>query len=281
MWSFWTLFRKHLHESKWMLGLSAVALFALGWLFVYIVSVNETEMLKMLSGTSEEARGRFRFLRSMGLDDQPASVTFIVTFWKRMPLFMLTILLWAISRGSIAVAAEVERGTLDMVLSRPVSRAGYMTSQVVFGIFGLLVLGGAVMLGTWVAARYNILRQPPTFRDLSKPALNLALLGLPVFGYTLLASALDHVRWRPNLIGSVLTLGGFIAQVVADNPVFKDAVWKPWLERICVFNAFEPVDAVTKMETLAMHLGILAGVGFGFIALAYVAFVVRDLPANG
>ena len=44
-----------------------------------------------------------------------------------------------------------------------------------------------------------------------RPAINLAALGLPIYGYTLLASALDHVRWRATLIGSVLTLAGFVA----------------------------------------------------------------------
>jgi ABC-2 type transport system permease protein len=264
-----------------MLGLSALTLFALGWLFVYIVSVNETEIVKMLAQAPEAGRGRFRFMRSLGLDDEPASVTFIVAFWKRVPLFLLTVVLWSISRGSIAVAAEIERGTLDLVLSRPVSRTAFLSSQVVYGCLGLIVLGGSLAMGTWVASHYNVLRQPPTFWDLGKPALNLAMIGLPIFGYTLLASTIDHVRWRPNLVGSVLTLGGLIAQVVAENPVFKDAVWKPWLDRICIFNAFDPVDAVTKMQTLNMHLAILSAVGLGLIAVAYVVFAIRDLPANG
>ena len=55
------------------------------------------------------------------------------------------------------------------------------------------------------------------------PAINLAALGLPIYGYTLLASALDHVRWRATLVGSVLTLVGFIALVISLIPVLQDA----------------------------------------------------------
>jgi ABC-2 type transport system permease protein len=284
MWSFQALFRKHLHESKWMLGLSALVLFGLGRLFVYDVSIHQTEILKVLAQSSEEAksaRGRFQFLRKLGLDEHTQSVTYIMPAWKRMPLFILTIALWAISRGSIAVAAEIERGTLDMVLSRPVSRFNYLTSQVVFGLFGLFFLGAALVAGTWIATRYNVLHEPPTLRQLWRPAANLAFLGLPIFGYTLLASSIDYARWRPNLIASVLTLGSFIAQVIAGLDAFKGTAWKTWLERISLGNAFEPVDAVTKMETFSLHLGILAGVGLVLISMAYVAFAIRDLPANG
>ena len=291
MWSVWVLLRKHLHESKWMLGFSGLVLFGLGWLFVWDVSIHQTEIQKLLAMTPEQAKnlsaddaknlGRFRFMKSMGLDKQAVSVTFIVPAWKRMPLFWLLIALWSISRGSIAVAAEIERGTLDMVLSRPVSRFGYLSSQVLFGLFGLFFLGASLVAGTWIAARFNVLHEPPTLQQLWKPALNLSFLGLPIFGYTLLASAIDYARWRPNLIGSVLTLGSFIAQVVAGLDALKETTWKVWLERICLPNAFDPVDAVGKMETFGMHLGILGGVGAGCIALAYVAFAVRDLPANG
>jgi ABC-2 type transport system permease protein len=284
MWSFQALFRKHLHESKWMLGLSAAVLFGLGWLFVYDVSIHQTEILKVLAQSPEEAkgaRGRFQFLRKLGLDEHTQSVTFIMPAWKMPPLFILTIALWSISRGSIAVAAEIEHGTLDLVLSRPVSRFNYLTSQVACGLFGLFFLAAALVAGTWIATRYNVLHEPPTLRQLWKPAANLAFLGLPIFGYTLLASAIDHARRRPNLIGSVLTLGSFIAQVIAGLDALRGTVWKTWLERLSLANAFDPVDAVTKMETFSLHLGILAGVGLACIAIAYVAFAIRDLPTNG
>lgn len=267
-----------------MLGLSSLVLFGLGWLFVYDVSVHQAEIVKVLAMSPEEAkdvRGRFRFLRQLGLDEQAQSVTFLMPGWKGVPIFMLTIALWAISRGSIAVAAEVERGTLDMVLSRPVTRFNYLTSQVVFGVFGLVFLAAALVAGTWIATRYNVLHQPPTLRQLWRPAANLAFFGLPIFGYTLLASAVDYARWRPNLIGSVLTLGSFIAQVVAGLNALKETAWKTWLERVSLANAFDPVDAVTKVETFSLHMGVLAGVGLACIAAAYVAFAIRDLPANG
>jgi hypothetical protein len=57
--------------------------------------------------------------------------------------------------------------------------------------------------------------------------------------------------------------------------------WKPWLERISIFKAYNPVELVTTGETLQFNLALLSGIGVSCIALAFVAFAVRDLPTNG
>ena len=129
--------------------------------------------------------------------------------------------------------------------------------------------------------RYNFLRQPPAFSTLIRPAINLAALGLPIYGYTLLVSALDHVRWRSTMIGSILTLAGFIAWVISVIPVMQKYTWKVWLERISIFKLYNPVQAVAGDESLTFNIAVLAGIGAACIVLALVGFVRRDLPANG
>jgi ABC-2 type transport system permease protein len=274
----WALICKQLVESRSTLVFSAAALFSLGWLFVYVTSLNEAEIRHMLE--SGEGGGRIQWLRNLGVADQPSSVSLVMASWNH-PFILLLISIWAIGRGSGAVAAEVERGTMDLILSRPVARWAYLGSQVFVGILGLAILGGALLAGTSIAVRYNILREPPSAWTLIPPAVNLAALGLPIYGYTLLASALDHVRWRPTSIGSALTLGGFIAYVVSLIPVLAGMWWQPWLERISIFKAYNPVELVTTGESLGFHVEVLAGVGAAAVALAFVAFAFRDLPTNG
>jgi ABC-2 type transport system permease protein len=275
--AFLALLGKHLHESRWTLLGSTAAVFALGWLSVYMTSRNETAILKMLS-SGEEGGGRMQWMRSMGVES--SSVSIMMAFWNH-PFFLLLIAIWGIGRGSGAVAAEVERGTLDMVLSRPISRFEYLASQVSAAVLGLGVLATALTLGAWIAVRYNVLQQPPSVWSLLKPSINLAALGLPIYGYSLLASSSDSVRWRPTWIGSVLTLAGFIAFVMVNLPVFKDEWWKPWLERVSIFKRYNPVELVAKAETFEANVAVLLGVGSACIAVAFVVFSRRDLPANG
>lgn len=275
---FFALLRKHVHDTRGTLLLSAAALFALGWLFVFVTSLNETEILKVLS--SETENSRFRWLRNMGLEEQPPSVSIMMSFWSH-PLIIAIIAMWAIGRGSSAVGAEVERGTLDLILSRPVSRASYLLTHVLMAIFGLFFVALALAVGAGIGAHYNYLRVPIAFWTLVKPALNLAVLGLPIYGYTLLVSAVDHVRWRATMIGSVVTLAGFIAWVVSVIPVLQKYTWRVYLERVSIFKLYNPVDDVSTGELLLFNLAVLAAIGAGCILLSFLAFTRRDLPANG
>jgi ABC-2 type transport system permease protein len=275
---FLALIGKQVHESSWSLGLLGLAFFGWGWLWVFVTSLNEAEILRLLA--SDEGGGRLEMMKNLGIGDVPSSVSIMMTFWSH-PIVFLLISIWTIGRGSGAVAAEVERGTMDLILSRPVPRWVYLTSQVLVATAGLAILPLALLAGTAIAVRYNVLREPPTLGTLLPPAVNLAALGLPIYGYTLLASALDHVRWRPTSIGSVLTVAGVIAFIASLVPQLQKMSWKPWLERVSIFKAYNPVELVTKGETLGFNLAVLGGIGLACITFAFVAFAVRDLPANG
>src|SRR5262249_20206297 len=141
---FWALLRKQVHDTRWMLILSVGALFGLGWLFVFVTSLNESEIRKMLG--SEGGDNRFQWMRTMGMMEDTPSVSIMMAFWNH-PFIILTMAIWAISRGSIAVGAEVERGTLDLILSRPISRSSYLLSHVITGLCGLFLLAAALAVG--------------------------------------------------------------------------------------------------------------------------------------
>jgi ABC-2 type transport system permease protein len=275
---FWALIHKQVHESRWTLGVSAAALFGLGWLSVYVTSLNEAEIVRLLG--SEDRDTRIQWMRNLGVTEEPSSGMIMMAFWNH-PFFLMLISIWSIVRGSGAVAAEVERGTMDLILSRPISRTAYLASQVCVALVGLMILGLALASGASLGLRFNVLREPPGAWALLRPAINLAALGLPIYGYTLLASALDHVRWRPSWAGSSLTLAGFIAYVIAMIPVFHEMWWRPWLERVSIFKAYNPVELVTTGESLEFNVAILAGIGAVCITLAFLGFAIRDLPANG
>jgi ABC-2 type transport system permease protein len=275
MTAFWALIRKQVVDARWTLGFSAAALFGLSWLFVYATSRIE-ERMRAVAALGGAARP-MRMLRGLGGESMDfTSPAIEMAFWNH-PFIVLTFAIWVIGRGSAAVAAEVERGTMDLILSRPISRTRYLAAQVTVALTGLAVLAGAMILGNWLATRYNSIQDPPSLALLLKPSANLAALGLSIYGYTLLCSALDSVRWRPNLIASVVTLAGFIANVVANLPTLED--WK-WLEKLSIFKAFDPVEVVTKGQTLAFNLAILSGLGVAGVIFAFLAFSARDLPSN-
>jgi ABC-2 type transport system permease protein len=272
--SFLTLVRKNLHDARWSLFLSSTLLASLGWLLVYVASRQETRIRQALS----DGKG-FNWVRQMGLDADPRSIEIMMAFWNH-PFIILMVAMFALGRGANAVGAEIERGTLDMVISRPVSRSAYLGAQVFTSSLGLLFIAAALAVGAFAATYYNILKSPPSFGLLMKPAFNLAALAFPMYGYTLLFSSMDIVRWRALTAGSALTLGGFIARVIALIPVFEESWWKPWVEHASLFTLYSPVDAVAGRGHWGQDVAILLGLGSAFIALAFLAFAYRDLPAN-
>ncbi len=271
----WALTRKLIVDSRWMLGLTAAALFWLSWLFVFVAARTEQAIREQI-GESDPAR-TMRFLRGMGGGSMDFSTGAIeMAFWNH-PMIILMFCVWAISRGTAAVAGEIDRGTLDMVLSRPITRTTYLLTQASWALFGLAVLGAALVAGNQLAHLRFVLNDPPGLRVVLRPAINLAAIGFTVYGYALFLGAVDIVRWRPIMIATVATLAGFILHVVANIPSLEE--WK-WMDKLSIFKAYNPVELVVKGDTFAFNTGILSGIGAVAIALALIVFNRRDLPTN-
>lgn len=265
------LFRKNLRDARWMLGVLSLALFWLSWLFVHVAHRIEKAVQAQTGG------GSMRMLRGLGGASMDFSTTAIeMAFWNH-PFILLMIAVWAIARGSGSVAGEIEKGSIDLILSRPVGRSTFYLTQVCSALFGMVIMIGAMVAGNLIGTRYNTLLEPPGLVTLLKPSLNLLTFGLAIFGYTALLSSGDLVRWRPNLIASVITLAMFIFLVIASIPQLEE--WK-WLEHVTIFKAYNPVEVATKGETLAYNSGVLAAVGGIGLLLGLIVFGRRDLPAG-
>jgi ABC-2 type transport system permease protein len=269
-----TMLRKQLGESRWFLGLGSAALFGLGWLSSFIACRIERQFLKV-SGSDAE---RFeQFTRAMGGAAMDfSSLSFQVMFWNHA-FVMIVVCVWAIARGSAAVAGEIERGTLDITLSRPVSRPEYLGSQIMGALFGLALLAAALVAGNRIGGLYNPVKDTPPLLSLVKPAANLALVGAAIYGCALLFAVRDVVRWRPNLIAGAATIASLAAGAVSGFPTLSD--WE-WVGRLSVFKTFDPVEVAVTGETFVPHAAGLGAVSATGILLSFSLFQIRDLPSN-
>ncbi|WZO98783.1 permease [Isosphaeraceae bacterium EP7] len=311
----WAFFRKQLGESRWNLGLSAAALLGLSYLLVYVASRAEGQvqpgqpdappmnvltragqffgqqyMMFLVTSPKEidfrramaaarpnpngNGRGTLRAFGGSSFDN--SSIALEVALWNH-PFILLPLALWAIGRGTGGVAGEIEKGGLDLVLSRPMSRTGYLANQVAVTLLGLVVLGGALIVGNQIGGyRFTVL-SPPRWTALLPAALNYAALGLAMYGVTLWLSSMDVVRWRPTTLASMLALGSFILHVIVNLPTMEEYLW---MDKFSIYHAYDPVEAVVKGEVLRTNLAVLGGIGGAGLALAFTCFAARDLPAN-
>ena len=272
MTAFLSLVRKNLLESRWMLGSLTLALFWLSWLFVHVAYRIEKSIREEMGGG-----GASRMLRGLGGSSMDFSTGAIeMAFWNH-PFILLMFSLWAIARGSASVAGELERGTMDLVMSRPVSRTSFVASQVAVGLIGMVLMVAAMLLGNLAGTRFNTLESPPSLLSLSRPSINLLVFGWAIYGYAFLLSSGDIVRWRPTMIASIATLAMFVALVVASIPSLEE--WR-WLSQVSIFKAYNPVEAITKGEALAFNAWLLVAIGSAGAVIGYLVFLRRDLPAG-
>jgi ABC-2 type transport system permease protein len=267
------LLRRHLLETRWMLGISAAAFLAVGYLTSWLAVLFERSID---SGDMERLPRGAGIFRGLGGAAQDFSTTGLeVCFWNH-PMVILTLLAWAVSRGSAAGAGEIERGTIDVTLSRPVSRSTYLTSQVLFTVLGLIALAACLITGTTIGGLVYSLKSPPSPTLLLQPATMLVTLGMAVFGYTLPFSSFDVVRWRPTLASATITLAGLIAMSVA--PLYE--AYENLLKRLSVFQAYAPVTVALQGEPLAYNATVLLLVFALGLIVSYVVFLRRDIPSN-
>jgi ABC-2 type transport system permease protein len=268
---FATLLRKHLLEARWLLGSSCAAFCALAVLTTWIA----TRFERVIDEGQINER-RYGFLRGLGGPAQDFSTTGLEVCWWNHPVIVLTVLSWAVARGAAAIAGEIERGTVDVTLSRPVSRSSYLTSHIVFSVLGLAAMAGSLIVGVMAGNLYYPVKSAPSVLMLLRPATMLLTLGMAVFGYTLPFSSLDVVRWRPTLVSAAVTLGGLIALSVANQ--FPD--YENVLKRLSVFQAYAPVTTALKGDPLAYNASILLVVFAIGSAVSYGLFLRRDIPSN-
>jgi ABC-type transport system involved in multi-copper enzyme maturation permease subunit len=153
-------------------------------------------------------------------------------------------------------AAEIDRGTIDVLLGLPVSRrAIYVTESVV-----CLALGAAVIvvgsLGYFVgAAALPGAGRPPAFSVWLVMANLLSVFG-SVAGVGFLISALGDRRGRAIAILFGLLLASFLLNVLAE-------FWAP-AQRLAIFSVlhyYQPARVMTSGAMNVQDLVTLVGVG--------------------
>lgn len=226
------------------------------------------------------ARGFYQFLGGPDMDMSSGAIATMLLYFLTVGIPIMLPLFWGISRGSAAVAAEIERGTMDMILSRPVSRSAYLLAHVITTVFGYLLMVFVIVAGAKIGESFHSVDTSPRMIALARPALNVVGLGLATYGLTIMFSAFDIVRWRPNMIASILTIAQLVGYAVANQPETADDSWYKVPGKLSVFSTFYPIEAFVKGEYLPRHMGALLGVFATGVIVALWRFNRRDLPAN-
>lgn len=178
----------------------------------------------------------------------------------------------AIVLAARAIAGEAERGTIELVLAQPLSRAAYFAAHVAYGLAATAAVAAAGVAGSIAGARFFGLEPAPGGAWL-RLAAAFALLQLAWFGLTLLVSSLSREGGRAASIGFLLALASYVATVI--GTLWESAAWvRPWT----LHAYFEPRGILVEGAGIARAAVTLGAVAAAGIAAAWAAFRRRGLP---
>jgi len=256
------LIRKAIGQSSLLFAALAVTLFAFGWVRVWVVTLLD---MQQFQNVLEQFRDYEKFA--------PISFDALFTYSGRVgmtfdePIVILCTVIWCIARGSDVVSGELGRGTLEMLLSQPISRAQFLLSHALVSVAGLLLLCLTLWAGMSVGIHVTSLTEtisPPSVRvpftslviPLSDEApqkitvplsdkvsamtytaatFHLFCFGFFLLGLSTLFSSLDRYRWRT--IGAVMTV--YVIQLVMYG-LGKAAESLRFLQGLTFFNCYKP-----------------------------------------
>ena len=223
------------------------------------------------------------------------------------PLVQVIFCVWAVGRASGALAGEIDRGTMELLMAQPVSRPRLVLAHLGVDWVVIPLICLSLWGGTWLGTRLvgpirpekTDLKLPPLIAAAVPPETEehqrerlqvdpaafgpslLAVAGLlfAVSGYTMALSACGRYRWRVLGAAVFVTLAMFLVNVLGQ---LWDVVGT--LRPFTIFYYYQP-QAITLAQSreelwqAMWGLPVLYGVGAAGYGVALWVFSRRDLPA--
>lgn len=259
------MLRQVWRESRLLMLGCSIALFAFCWVRVWIVGRID---MSRFQGILEILRPEFENFSSVDFEQAltyPGRVGFTFT----EPMVILLIVVWGIARGSDTVSGPLGKGTMEMMLSQPISRFQYLMSKNVVTLLGTMIIAASAYAGLACGIQTTTVKienQPikmqiplvkiqvelPFTRDPNAPkrvplanfvekedmipsALNLFGLGIFFGGFTTLMSSWDQYRWRTIAIAAAFLIIQLMLRVLS-----LSLEEMPWLRYTTIFSLYEP-----------------------------------------
>lgn len=220
------------------------------------------------------------------------------------PLMQIIFCIWAIGRAAGALAGELDRGTMELLLAQPIARRSVVLSNLAVDVLVIPLLCLSMWVGTLLGiqivgpfqvteAELAVFKNIPFEIKIDESMLkvdplafgpatiNVAALIFAMSGLTMVFSAWGRFRNRVIGVAVLIALLMFLINVVGQLWDVL-APWRPFT----VFYYFQP-QSIFLHQKWTTNLGgfsvnvvaVLAAVGLAGYALALIRFCRRDLPA--
>lgn len=253
------------------------------WLLLAaVIFIVQTVLAAVLHERSEIAS----FLRMMdkmpkifkafigGDDLMPSNILSIVAIGYQHPLILTSLMINAVLLPSGLLTAESERGTMELLLARPITRTRVYCLTGLLAALSQLVLVSVVFLGTAIWTRYFDYGDPIPLEGFVHVTVHLMALGLAVVGLSLAAATWFNERGK--------AIGIVVGYLVGSYLMDFSAVWLPSLKYIHPWTLFyycRPNPILEAGEINTRQIATLLAVALVATALGGWRWRRRDLYA--
>ncbi len=217
-------------------------------------------------------RGMQAFLKTQGDLTPLLGAEGYMAVGYRHPIYLIVIAAFTISAGS-ALAREIEKGTVFLVLARPLQRYSLVLAKGTGLLAGLITLLGAALAGTALGVTITDLDQPVRLSRFLLISFNALLLFLAIGGYGFLIAALSSEGSRAIVLATGLTVAFFFIDYIV-------GLGEPleFLAPLTIFNYYDPIGVVQQGSVPLNHLLVLLAVAAAGFAATIAVFQRRDIP---
>jgi ABC-2 type transport system permease protein len=327
----WILVRKLLRDARPALVAVCLVLFAFALFWVKITQRVTTEIAPMSQTLSTFAFGKKEVLEKLFVRG-PSKVSQAALGWGEMnfdrptdflaigllhPIVLILCVVWGVGRAAGAVAGEIDRGTMELLMAQPVPRGRLILAHLLVDCVALPALCLSFFAGTQLGLAlvgdfvpdYTMFEQ--TAREMGMGALaerlprqtrplpvegrrelvglvNTLALIFAISGVTVALSSVGRNRWRVVGLAALVVVVMFVANTVGQ-------LWEPmrFARPFTFFFYYQPQRLMLENDwavdlgkawdfgrpVCVPGVGVLAAVGAAGYAFALYAFTRRDLPA--
>jgi ABC-2 type transport system permease protein len=314
------LIRKLLRDSRWALLAVALMMFGFQMLWVKASQRVTTQVAPMFQAMARSQNKRIEDVEKQ-LFSGPGKVMQSVIGGDQLkfqnaqdvlsigyvhPLMQILFCLWAIGRASGAIAGELDRGTMELLLAQPLPRSRVILAHLGVDVLIMPVLCLSLWAGLWLGSSIvgeftadpEVMKNFPIpvgsvdpevlklhIEKFGPPLLNVAAFIFAVSGMTMAISAGARSRWRVIGFTALIILTQFIANIIGQ-------IWDTiaFLRPFTLFYYYQPQQIALRgswsvsleplgLESRVPMLLVLFGVGAIGYLIAWRVFTRRDLPA--
>ena len=190
----------------------------------------------------------------------------------RHPIYLIAMSAFVIAVSVGAVAREIERGTVLMLLAAPVARWRYLAAKLGALLVGITVLATAALLGTWLGVALTGLGDDVHMTVFLRVQVNTFALALAIGGIGLFVSSLHSDGGTAmGIVTAIVVVMYFVD--------FLSVLWGPAgpLGPATIFHYYDPLQIARSSGLPVRDLVVLLAVGLGGIAAALTVFQRRDI----